>query len=241
MVERLYGPTTKSEKEPSMADSSTTFRSLVTSFADFLTVAIHTILYERQIYPRTSFLSARKYNFAVRQNRHPKVCEWISDAVTAVECELLKGTMERVVVVLYTTTSRPVERYVVDVSRLPMVPPGEVDTPLERTTTDGEDAPVLPLIDLEEQLRATMSRLIASASGLKPLPEGCTFTIAMDLRDGEEPPVRHPQLWIPVQPAQQKGSIESSDRIMTPVRAVAAGEMIFETWIEEAGQDDEAM
>ena len=67
-----------------------TYQGLVGAFADFLIAAIHTILYERGIYPRESFLSARKYNFPVRQNRHPKVCKWIVDAVNAVETELLK-------------------------------------------------------------------------------------------------------------------------------------------------------
>ena len=64
--------------------------SLVSTFGSFLTVAIHTILYERSIYAEASFLSARKYNFPVRQNRHPGVCSWINDAVAAVEAELLK-------------------------------------------------------------------------------------------------------------------------------------------------------
>jgi mitotic spindle assembly checkpoint protein MAD2B len=67
-----------------------TYQAIISTFGDFLTVAIHTILYERNIYPSTSFLSARKYNYPVRQNRHPKVCKWIQDAVAAVEAELLK-------------------------------------------------------------------------------------------------------------------------------------------------------
>ncbi|SLM40239.1 DNA-binding HORMA [Lasallia pustulata] len=40
-----------------------TYAAIVSTFSDFLTVAIHTILYERNIYPPTSFLSARKYNY----------------------------------------------------------------------------------------------------------------------------------------------------------------------------------
>ena len=67
-----------------------TYQAVVSAYSDFLTVAIHTILYERDIYPRTSFLKARKYNYAVRQSRHPKVCKWIQDAVAAVEAEMLK-------------------------------------------------------------------------------------------------------------------------------------------------------
>lgn len=67
-----------------------TYQSVVSAFCEFLTVAVHTILYERNIYPQTSFLSVRKYNYPVRQNRHPKVCQWIEDAASAVEVELLK-------------------------------------------------------------------------------------------------------------------------------------------------------
>lgn len=71
-----------------------TYHAVVLAFSDFLTVSIHTILYERDIYPRTSFLKARKYNYPVRQSRHPKVCQWIQDAVAAVEVEMLKVRKE---------------------------------------------------------------------------------------------------------------------------------------------------
>ncbi len=70
-----------------------TYQAVVSAFSDFLTVAIHTILYERNIYPQTSFISARKYNYPVKQSRHPKVCKWIQDAVAAVEVEMLKVTV----------------------------------------------------------------------------------------------------------------------------------------------------
>ena len=72
-----------------------TYYAVVLAFSDFLTVAIHTILYERDIYPRESFMSARKYNYAVKQSRHPKVCKWIQDAVAAVQVEMLKVRFNR--------------------------------------------------------------------------------------------------------------------------------------------------
>ncbi len=67
-----------------------TYQAVVSAFTEFLTVVVHTLLYERDIYPRASFLAARKYNFPVRQNRHPDVCRWIADAIAAIEEELLK-------------------------------------------------------------------------------------------------------------------------------------------------------
>ena len=67
-----------------------TYHAVVLAYSDFLTVAIHTILYERDLYPRESFIKARKYNYPVRQSRHPQVCTWIKDAVAAVQVEMLK-------------------------------------------------------------------------------------------------------------------------------------------------------
>lgn len=67
-----------------------TYAAILAAFSDFLTVSIHTILFERALYPRESFLRARKFNYPVRQSRHPEVCKWIQDAVKAVEVEMAK-------------------------------------------------------------------------------------------------------------------------------------------------------
>ncbi|GAB7352425.1 hypothetical protein MBLNU459_g2844t1 [Dothideomycetes sp. NU459] len=228
-----------------------TFQSFVATFTDFLSVAIHTILYERDIYPRTSFLSARKYNYAVRQNRHPKVCKWIADAVAAVESELLRGTVERVAVVIYDRSDTPLERFMFDLSRFPFVPVAEQATPLSRTDASGQQVAILPLVDLEEQLRATMSRLSNCGSQLKSLPARCTFTVAIELRNDKEPPIGHPQPWIPVQPQLHTDHSSTGGAIVaggssaapqtTPVRAVAAGDMVFEMWIEEGQAKADAL
>jgi len=81
-----------------------TYHAVVAAYSDFLTVAIHTILYERNIYPQTSFIKARKYNYPVRQSRHPKVCKWIMDAVSSVETELLKVGL--ILSVMYSALER---------------------------------------------------------------------------------------------------------------------------------------
>ena len=79
-----------------------TYQAVVSAYSDFLTVAIHTVLYERNIYPQTSFIKARKYNYPVRQSRHPKLCKWIMDAVAAVEVEMLKVRMALISVMVVT-------------------------------------------------------------------------------------------------------------------------------------------
>ncbi|PPJ57528.1 hypothetical protein CBER1_06262 [Cercospora berteroae] len=213
-----------------MATEQATFLTFVSAFTDFLTVAIHTILYERGIYAKTSFISAKKYNFAVRQSRHPKVCEWINDAVNAVEEEILRGNAELVAVVIYSKQNKPLERVVFDVSRFPDVSESEHNVPLE--AADGPDTPVLPLVDLEEQMRATMNRLSNCGADMKKLPDGCTFTVAVELKPDGEAPLEHPQHWVPAQvPVDEQQS--NLDKQTRPVRAVHAGSMAFETWIEE--------
>lgn len=220
-----------------MAEPAPTFRSLVAAFTDFLTVATHTILYERSIYPQTSFLSAKKYNHIARQSRHPKVCDWINDAITAVENELLKGGVDRVAVVIFSKDNKALERFVFDVARFPSVPAGDQDTPLEQSGAGDEQAAVLPVVDMEEQFRAVMSKLTNCGSSLKPIPPQCTFTMAIELKQEGSAPVSHPQAWIPAQHGQAKsvdhrGGQEKTP-FTTPLRSVQAGEMIFETWIEE--------
>ncbi|KAH9834372.1 mitotic spindle checkpoint protein [Teratosphaeria destructans] len=219
-----------------MAHDSPTFRTLITTFTDFLTVAIHTILYERKLYPQTSFLSARKFNFAVRQSRHPKVCEWINDAVGAVETELCKGTVDRIAVMIYTKEAKATERFVFDVSAFPAVPVAEMDTPLNRTGLNGEKMTVLPTVDMEEQFRATMTKLTNCGSILKILPDGCTFTVAIELKGDGNAPIGPPHAWMPVQQERRDDGGGDGRAISkaVPLRSVAAGEMVFETWIEEA-------
>ena len=222
------------ERFRKMANEPTSFRTLIAAFTDFFTVAVHTILYERAIYPQTSFLSARKYNFAVRQSRHPKVCEWINDAVSSLETELLKGAVDRVALVIYTRSNTPAERYVFDVSRFPAVPPADLDTPLERSSLSGEKVAGLPLIDLEEQFRATMSKVANCGSSLKSLPEGCTFTLAIELKSEGQAPIAHPQAWMPSEPRPTVHVSPRGSANAVPLRAVGAGDMVFESWIEQS-------
>jgi mitotic spindle assembly checkpoint protein MAD2B len=206
--------------------------SLITTFTTFLTVSIHNILYYRHIYPATTFLSSRAYNLPVHQNRHPKVCAWILDAVSAVAAQLALGTVDRVAVVIHAPvhqgTGSPaavppgavLERYLFDVSRFPSWPGGpdamrDYGNSLRRRDEEEDDerfAPAAPdeedeapdeaararrsnrdgkinWTDVEEQFRGVLRRLSHAAEKLDPIPAGCTFTVAVELRDEAAPPI----------------------------------------------------
>lgn len=167
------------------------YQSLLTTFSDFLVVAFHTILFERSLYPQETFLLTRAYNFPVRQNRHPLVCQWIIDAVTAIQAQLLKGAVRRVVFVIYSQQQEVLERFLFDVSGFPSVPEKERFTEFEGAFIEGPEGPQLKVnkVDVEEQLRATVRKLAYCGSKLGELPDGCTYTIAVELKKEAEVPI----------------------------------------------------
>lgn len=168
------------------------YQSLLTTFTDFLVVAIHTILYERGLYPQETFLLTRAYNFPVRQNRHPLVCKWVTDAVAAIQAQLLKGAVRRVVFVIYSDQQEVLERFLFDVSAFPSVPEKERFTEFEGTLAEeGDDGTHLKIsiVDVEEQLRATVRKLAYCGSKLGLLPEDCTYTMAVELKQDADPPI----------------------------------------------------
>lgn len=187
---------------------ASTLVNMVSIFADFLTVSIHTILYEREIYSHDLFISTRAYNHPVRQARHPVLCKWIQDAVEACSVQLtevcapspkrtiihlltvsIKGRVSKIsLVAMSAHTFEPLERYVWDVSSFPVVPTGEHHTPFQ-SHTDLTALSGATLSDMEEQLRAAIGKIRTVSAGLAKLPDGCTFTISIELREEAPAPV----------------------------------------------------
>lgn len=60
------------------------------SVCPLVEVAIHTILYVRQVYPADIFVRRKKYDTPVFQSRHPSLNEYISGAVKAIGEELVR-------------------------------------------------------------------------------------------------------------------------------------------------------
>ncbi|KAF4632111.1 hypothetical protein G7Y89_g6018 [Cudoniella acicularis] len=210
--------------------------SIHRTLTDFLTIAIHTILYTRSLYPATTFLTTRAYNLPVHQNRHPSVCAWINSTTSSLTHLLQSNSVKRVVVVIYSPNLEVLERYVFDISRFPIV-----DEKEKMTEFEGETRGMDSMVDVEEQLRATIRKLDYTGSKLGPLPENSTYTVAVELRDEALPPIGHPQPWVPSEPSLQTGEKGTNKNIgsdlggvkSTPVRLIEAGDFIMETWVEE--------
>ncbi|KAH8123804.1 hypothetical protein ACSS6W_007414 [Trichoderma asperelloides] len=248
---------------------------LLASFTSFLTIAIHSLLYHRNLYPSASFLTARAFNLPVHQSRHPAVCAWINDAVSAISNQLNAGAVKRIVFVVHSasSSSKVRERWVFDVERFPawglkneasaaaaagseaptshQQPEDEEDNDSEEGEDEEAAAEVqdaLNWADIHEALRGALQRLAYAAQGAEKLPEGCTFTLALELRDEAEAPIGHPQPWIPSEPNLQPPTKrkpyqgESLKGTATkPVRSVRADPLFFECWLEQGSPEPEVV
>ncbi|QUC22535.1 uncharacterized protein UV8b_06776 [Ustilaginoidea virens] len=225
--------------------------ALLSSFTNFLAVAIHSILYYRKLYPQTTFLTARAYNLPVHQSRHPGVCAWIQDAVAAAAAQVRSGSVRQIALVVHAPRSfRVVERWIFDLRSFPAAwgdgeaPPAaphadDWNPRADHAAVAADDA--VSMADVHEALRGALSRLSDACKRRPCLPEGCTFTLGVELRDQALPPTHHPQLWIPSQPSLQApsgnrpepGRAQGAKSVM-PVRSVQAGPLFFECWVEHS-------
>ncbi|KAK0761474.1 hypothetical protein N5P37_006426 [Trichoderma harzianum] len=262
-----------SQPPPQNSSSSSlpphTANPLLTSFTSFLTIAIHSLLYHRTLYPSTSFLATRAYNLPVHQSRHPGLCTWISDAVAAIAAQLRVGSVRRIVLAIHSppgSSPPPIvrERWVFDVHRFPAwgssaetdAPTSHqgpqkqenLDDPMPEDADDGAATEKLNWADIHEALRATLQRLAYAAQAAPKLPPGCTFTLALELRDEAEAPIGHPQPWIPSEGPLQPPTAEKPDQgeslkgvATKPVRSVRADPLFFECWLEQGPEDAEGV
>ncbi|KAI1640094.1 DNA-binding protein [Biscogniauxia mediterranea] len=112
--------------------------------------------------------------------------------------------------------------------------------PEEDAADGGAEGGKVNWTDVDEQLRAAVRRLAYAGEKMAPLPEGCTFTVAVELRDEAEAPIGHPQPWVPTQPNLQTKSKQRREpgedvggAKTTPLRIVEVGPLFFECWVEE--------
>ncbi|RGP80887.1 mitotic spindle assembly checkpoint mad2 [Fusarium longipes] len=217
---------------------------LLSSFTTFLTLALHTLLYHRGLYPATTFLTARALNLPVHQSRHPGLCTWINDAVSSVAAQLRKGVVRRIAIAMHAPKTFDVlERWVFDVEAFPLGWGDREEMNYNPALVEGADEEGgVNWTDVNEALRGALRRVSHAAEMMPALPEGSTFTLAVELRDEASAPIGHPQHWIPSQPNLQPPTDTAMDQgsaiggqNTTPIRSVQAGPLFFECWIEQSG------
>lgn len=82
---------------------------------EFLEVAVHNILYIRNIYPTSIFVRRKKYGVPVQMSIHPYLNEYITECLKTIRDLLQKNEVRKVTVTFFNETQRAIERFVFDI------------------------------------------------------------------------------------------------------------------------------
>ncbi|KAJ3754011.1 spindle checkpoint protein [Lentinula raphanica] len=215
---------------PSPSGSTLTFNQTVRGITDFIEVAIHTILYVRQVYPAEIFIRRKKYDTPVFQSRHPALNAYISGAIKAVGEELVKGNLDKVVVVIKNKEEKALERFVFSVENMI-----EVEKFDKNTSVEG----AMSSLALGQYFRSFLVKLnmIEAQLGQMYLGDDVSFAILMELKDGIKPSTtagsKEPPPWIPAD-LKHTTSGASEDAELHVVRAVSTGIINLSLVVQES-------
>ncbi|ETW87043.1 hypothetical protein HETIRDRAFT_306773, partial [Heterobasidion irregulare TC 32-1] len=195
-------------------------------------VAIHTILYVRQVYPAELFIRRKKYDTPVYQSRHPGLNEYISGAIKAVGQELILGHVDKVVVVIKDKHDVALERFIFSIQNMIEVESYNKDTSIE-------DA--MPSTVLGQYFRSFLIKLnmIESQLGELAPTDGNTFAILLELQDNKAPTVGlskdDPPPWMPANIGDTtSGASDEAELYM--VRAVDTGVINLSLAVQESAE-----
>ncbi|EPX74398.1 DNA polymerase zeta Rev7 [Schizosaccharomyces octosporus yFS286] len=204
-------------------DSSWTVKQCIQVFREFLIVCIHCILCNRHLYPESLFIKSRKYNTVVWQSRHPILCNYIKDAVEACTQELQEGAVECIYLSIVSKDQVELERYIFSAYSIPRIPDFLLEKPV---------SPRMPYSDsFVESLRAAMIRIQNTTRSLRNLPEDCSWSIRLTLKENDTRP-RAWENWY-LSENTPESNLERRYRNLTiPLRNISIGPMDSEIWLE---------
>ena len=182
------------------------YRETVEIVTKFIEVAIHSILCIRDVYPRQAFSSKKRYETKVWQSRHPGLNTYIAGAIDAVGKQLLKQTIQNVVLlVMERSTSRVLERFVF---RLDQVIPVPEDRNLGLDIKNNLTKP-----EVELHLRGMMNKIMAMDGRMSPYNDisDVTCAIVIEVKEGLKPVSddineASEGPWVPLDPAAQRAA-----------------------------------
>ncbi|TWW56264.1 Mitotic spindle assembly checkpoint protein MAD2B [Takifugu flavidus] len=134
---------------------------------EFLEVAIHLILYVREVYPSGIFQKRKKYNVPVQMSCHPELNQYIQDTLHCMKPLIEKNDAEKVVVVIMDKEHRPVERFVFEISQPTLL----------SISSDSL------LSHVEQLLRAFILKISVCDAVLNNNPPGCSFSVLVHTRE----------------------------------------------------------
>ncbi|TCD66494.1 hypothetical protein EIP91_001319 [Steccherinum ochraceum] len=210
-------------------DAPLSFNQAVRGITEFIEVAIHTILYVRQVYPAEIFVRRKKYNTPVFQSRHPALNEYISGAVKAVADELALGNVDKVIVVIKDKEDVALERFIFAIQSMVQVEAYNKETGVEGAMA----GPVLGQYFRSFLIKLSM---VESQLGQLGLGDDVSFSIVIELKDDKAPSVTHgkdPPPWVPAT-LQHTTTGASEEAELHLLRAVETGIINLSLAVQES-------
>ncbi|KAI0094286.1 DNA-binding protein [Irpex rosettiformis] len=235
-----------------------TYNQTVKGITEFIEVAIHTILYVRQVYPAELFVRRKKYDTPVFQSRHPVLNEYISGAIKATRDELVLCNVDKLIVVIKSSSEDVAyERFIFSIKNMIEIEAYNKDK--------GQDCCFFPthaLVEVENPMSA--SRLgqyfrsflvklgmIDSQLGILDLRDDITFAIVLELKDAKAPSAAHgkhlrtrtdgnfliemkkPPPWVPAVPQHTTPSASDQTKLHM-IRAIDTGVINISLAVQES-------
>lgn len=212
-----------------MSKPGLSYNETARAILEFIEVAIHNILYVRQVYPVEVFTRRKKYDVPVWRSRHPELNEYISGAVNAVGEELILGTVEKVIVVIKDPKDVPLERFIFSIKQM---------VQLESYDRDEKITNAMPAYTLAQYFRTFLIKLSTVESQLGPLLEDDpSFAIIIEMEDDKEPLATQQKGDIPPwMPASKEHTTEgvTEDAELHFIRAVDTGVINLSLAVQES-------
>ncbi|KDR85441.1 hypothetical protein GALMADRAFT_234316 [Galerina marginata CBS 339.88] len=214
-----------------MSQEPLTFNQTVHAISEFIEVAIHTILYVRQVYPADIFVRRKKYDCPVFQSRHPTLNEYISGVVKAVADELVHGKVDKVVVIIKDKEQIALERFIFSVETMIDVEGFNKDIGVEEAITPSS---------LTQYFRSFLIKLsmIESQIGQLYIGDDISFAVVIELKDDAAPThsnTKDPPPWIPAV-TQHTTTGAANEAELHMIRAVNTGIINLSLAVQESGE-----
>uniref|UniRef100_A0A674EM28 Mitotic spindle assembly checkpoint protein MAD2B n=1 Tax=Salmo trutta TaxID=8032 RepID=A0A674EM28_SALTR len=198
---------------------------------EFLEVAIHLILYVREVYPSGIFQKRKKYNVPVQMSCHPELNQYIHDTLHCVKPLIEKNDAEKVVVVIMDKEHHPVERFVFEISQPPLLSISFYELLFWFYSSD------TLLSHVEQLLRAVILKISVCDAVLENNPPGCTFTVLVHTREAATRNMEKVQVikdfpWI----VADEQEVHMQEPRLIPLKTITSDIVKMQLYVEERAQ-----
>ncbi|XP_024116849.1 mitotic spindle assembly checkpoint protein MAD2B isoform X2 [Oryzias melastigma] len=188
---------------------------------EFLEVAVHLILYVREVYPSGIFQKRKKYNIPVKMSCHPDLNQYIQDTLLCIKPLIEKNDAEKVVVVIVDKDHRPVERFVFEICQPPLL----------SISSDSL------LSHVEQLLRAFILKISVCDAVLTSNPPGCSFSVLVHTRDAATRNMEKVQVmkdfpWI----VADEQEVHMKEPRLVPLKSMTSDIIKMQLYVEERAQ-----